>query len=130
MLAIALDDSRRDSGRRRRICYDPRAIMSIYSLGERRVVFHGSEWFIAHNATVIGSSVLHHQASVWFNTVVRADSEIITIGERTNIQDSSVLHADPGAPLTLGKTSPSATRPCCTAAPSATARWWASAASS
>ena len=77
--------------------------MAVYSLGERKVVFHGEEWFIAHNAAVIGTVVLHNQASVWFNAVVRGDSDIITIGERTNIQDAAVLHADPGIPLTLGK---------------------------
>ncbi|TMG91689.1 MAG: gamma carbonic anhydrase family protein [Betaproteobacteria bacterium] len=77
--------------------------MAVYSLGERKVVFQGEEWFIAQNATVIGTVVLHNQASVWFNSVVRGDSDIITIGERTNIQDAAVLHADPGIPLTLGK---------------------------
>src|SRR6266480_4018618 len=77
--------------------------MAVYSLGERKVVFHGEEWFIAHNAAVIGTVVLHNQASVWFNAVVRGDSDIITIGERTNIQDAAVLHADPGIALTLGK---------------------------
>jgi carbonic anhydrase/acetyltransferase-like protein (isoleucine patch superfamily) len=84
-------------------CYDLGAIMAILSLGERKVVFHGGEWFIAENATVIGTVVIHNQASVWFNSVLRGDSDIITIGERTNIQDASVLHADPGIPLTLGK---------------------------
>lgn len=77
--------------------------MAVYSLGERKVTFRGEEWFIAHNATVIGTVILHDQASVWFNAVVRGDSDIIIIGERTNIQDAAVLHADPGIPLTLGK---------------------------
>src|SRR2546422_4588444 len=77
--------------------------MAIFSLGERKVAFHGEEWFIAENATVIGTVVLHNQASVWFNSVVRGDNDIITLGERTNIQDAAVLHVDPGAPLTLGK---------------------------
>ena len=77
--------------------------MAIFSLGERKVVFHGEEWFIAENATVIGTVILHNQASVWFNSVVRGDSDIITIGERTNMQDAAVLHADPGIPLTIGK---------------------------
>src|SRR5216683_2458604 len=77
--------------------------MSIFSLGERKVVFHGEEWFIAENATVIGTVVMHNQASVWFNAVVRGDNDIITIGERSNIQDAAVLHVDPGVPLTLGK---------------------------
>src|SRR2546426_6936570 len=77
--------------------------MAVYSLGERKVSFRGDEWFSADNATVIGTVVLHHQASVWFNAVVRGDNDIITIGERTNIQDAAVLHVDPGVPLTLGK---------------------------
>jgi carbonic anhydrase/acetyltransferase-like protein (isoleucine patch superfamily) len=77
--------------------------MAVFSLGERKVVFRGEEWFIAHNATVIGTVILHNQASVWFKSVVRGDSDIITIGERTNIQDAAVLHVDPGIPLTLGK---------------------------
>src|SRR5205809_2455446 len=101
--------------------------MAVYSLGERKVVFHGEEWFIAHNATVIGTVILHNQASVWFNSVVRGDSDIITIGERTNIQDAAVLHADPGIALTLGKNVSVATRRCCTAAASATVRSSASA---
>ena len=77
--------------------------MAVFSLGERKVVFQGEEWFIAHNATVIGTVILHNEASVWFNAVVRGDNDIITLGERTNIQDAAVLHADAGVPLTLGK---------------------------
>src|SRR5881296_785921 len=66
--------------------------MAVYSLGERKVVFRGEEWFIAHNAAVIGTVILHNQASVWFNAVVRGDNDIITIGERSNIQDAAMLH--------------------------------------
>jgi carbonic anhydrase/acetyltransferase-like protein (isoleucine patch superfamily) len=77
--------------------------MALYTLGERRIVIHGDEHFIADNATLIGSVVLHNQASVWYNAVVRGDSDIITIGERSNLQDAAVLHTDPGIPLTLGK---------------------------
>ena len=77
--------------------------MAFYSLGERRIALHGNEWFVAENATVIGSVAIGSQASIWFNAVVRGDSERITIGERSNVQDGSVLHADPGFPLTLGR---------------------------
>jgi carbonic anhydrase/acetyltransferase-like protein (isoleucine patch superfamily) len=77
--------------------------MTVFSLGERKVRFHGDERFIAHNATVVGSVVIHNQVSVWFNVVIRGDNDLITIGERSNIQDAAVLHADPGHPLTLGK---------------------------
>jgi len=75
----------------------------IYSLGERRVEFHGEEWFIAPDASLIGSVVLENQANVWFNVTIRGDEERIVIGERVNVQDASVLHADPGIPLTLSR---------------------------
>lgn len=77
--------------------------MPVYALGERKVEFRGEEWFVAHNATVVGSVVLEHQANVWFNVVIRGDSDLITIGERSNVQDASVLHTDPGIRLTLGR---------------------------
>ena len=75
----------------------------IYSLGDRRVEFHGEDWFIADNATVIGSVVLKQNASIWFNAVVRGDNDVITIGENSNVQDSSILHTDPGILLTIGR---------------------------
>jgi carbonic anhydrase/acetyltransferase-like protein (isoleucine patch superfamily) len=73
----------------------------IYSLDERQLQTEGDYW-IADNATVIGSVVLKNNASVWFNVVIRADNDIITIGENSNIQDGSVLHTDAGVPLTVG----------------------------
>ncbi len=76
--------------------------MSIYSLAERKVSFSGAQWYVADTAAVIGSVVLGDESSVWFHVVIRGDSEIITIGARTNVQDGAVLHADPGSPLTLG----------------------------
>lgn len=75
----------------------------IYSLGDREVEFHGEDWFIADNATVIGSVVLKQNASVWFNAVVRGDNDVITIGENSNIQDGAILHTDPGILLTIGR---------------------------
>jgi carbonic anhydrase/acetyltransferase-like protein (isoleucine patch superfamily) len=77
--------------------------MAVYSLGERKVTVHGGEWYIAENAAVIGSVVIANYASIWFNVVIRGDTELIAIGERSNIQDGSVLHADPGAPLTVSR---------------------------
>jgi carbonic anhydrase/acetyltransferase-like protein (isoleucine patch superfamily) len=74
----------------------------IYSLGERRLETRG-EHFIAENATVIGSVILEANASIWFNAVVRADNDVITIGENSNIQDGSVLHTDHGMPLVIGR---------------------------
>ena len=73
----------------------------LYSLGERRVSCLGDYW-VADNATVVGSVSLGDNASVWFNAVVRGDCELITIGANTNVQDGSVLHADFGKPLVIG----------------------------
>lgn len=74
----------------------------IYSLGDRSLETYG-EFFIADNATVIGSVVLEQNVSIWFNAVLRADNDVITIGENSNIQDGSVLHTDIGIPLTIGR---------------------------
>ena len=59
--------------------------------------------WVASNAILIGKVVLKKDANVWFNVVLRGDIEHITIGEGSNVQDGSVLHTDPGCPLTLGK---------------------------
>ena len=61
------------------------------------------EYWIAPSATVVGRVRLLKDASVWFGATLRGDNEWITIGEGSNIQDGSVLHTDPGAPLTIGK---------------------------
>jgi len=71
-----------------------------FSLGERRVECRG-DCFIAPNATVIGSVLLGIDASVWFNVVIRGDNHQIVIGDRSNVQDSSVLHTDAGVPLVI-----------------------------
>ncbi len=73
----------------------------IYSLGDRHLQTKGDHW-IADNATIVGSVVLENNVSVWFNVVIRADNDTITIGENSNIQDGSVLHTDTGVPLTIG----------------------------
>jgi len=74
----------------------------IYDIGERRVQLLG-EPFVAPNATLIGSVVVEEGASVWFNVVARADNDQIRIGAGSNIQDGSVLHVDPGFPLSVGR---------------------------
>ncbi len=59
--------------------------------------------YVADSAQVMGDVHLGAHASVWFGAVIRGDTERITVGEGSNIQDGSVLHADFGAPLTIGK---------------------------
>lgn len=58
--------------------------------------------FVAANATVVGDVHIAAEASVWFGSVVRGDVEEIRIGAKTNIQDNSVIHADPGFPCIIG----------------------------
>src|SRR5215471_18867555 len=58
--------------------------------------------FIAPGTMVIGDVTIREGASVWYNTVIRGDIAPIVIGRRTNIQDNCTLHADAGAPLTIG----------------------------
>jgi carbonic anhydrase/acetyltransferase-like protein (isoleucine patch superfamily) len=77
--------------------------MPLFSLGDKRVQLVGSDHYIAHDATLVGSITLHHAANVWFKVVIRAENDRITIGEGSNVQDGSVLHVDPGYPLTLGR---------------------------
>jgi carbonic anhydrase/acetyltransferase-like protein (isoleucine patch superfamily) len=77
--------------------------MPLFSIGERRVELRGEHHYIAHDASVIGSVVLEPDVSIWFKVVIRAENDRITIGEGSNIQDGSVLHVDPGYPMTLGK---------------------------
>jgi carbonic anhydrase/acetyltransferase-like protein (isoleucine patch superfamily) len=74
----------------------------IYDLGDRTPVFEGDGHFIADNATIIGSVRLGAGASVWFNCVLRGDNDWLIVGERSNIQDGSVLHTDPGLELVVG----------------------------
>ena len=73
----------------------------IYNFENKTLKSEENNW-IAPNATVIGDVILKKNSSVWFNAVLRGDIEAITIGEGTNIQDGSILHTDPGYPLTIG----------------------------
>ena len=83
--------------------------------GVRIVPIHGKSprihpsAFIAPGSTIIGDVEIGADSSVWYNCVLRADVSRIVIGERTNVQDGSVLHCDPprpgdpeGSPLLIG----------------------------
>ena len=59
--------------------------------------------FIAPGAVVIGDVTLGANVNVWFNAVLRGDSESLRIGAGCNIQDGAVAHADPGMPLIIGE---------------------------
>jgi carbonic anhydrase/acetyltransferase-like protein (isoleucine patch superfamily) len=58
--------------------------------------------WVAPGAVLAGAVTVGPQASVWYTAVIRADTETITIGAGTNIQDGTVIHADPGFPTRVG----------------------------
>lgn len=76
--------------------------MAIYQLGEHKPAVAESAW-VAESAQVVGRVTLAEDVSIWFNAVLRGDSDSLTIGRGSNIQDGSVLHADTGFPLVLGE---------------------------
>ena len=76
--------------------------MTIYQLDSLIPSLHASAW-VADDAQVIGNVTLAEDVSVWFGVVVRGDTESITVGKGSNIQDNSVLHADLGKPLVVGE---------------------------
>jgi carbonic anhydrase/acetyltransferase-like protein (isoleucine patch superfamily) len=63
----------------------------------------GRRVFIAEGAQVIGRVTLGEQANIWFNAVLRADIEAITVGARTNVQDNSTVHVDYGRGTIIGE---------------------------
>lgn len=58
--------------------------------------------FIAPSADIIGQVTIGARSSVWFGSVLRGDTDRIIIGERTNLQDGSIVHVDAGAPVLIG----------------------------
>ena len=76
--------------------------MADYELDGTQPRVADSAW-VADSAQVMGNVVLGEDSSVWFGTVIRGDTETITVGRGSNIQDASVLHADIGKPLTIGE---------------------------
>jgi carbonic anhydrase/acetyltransferase-like protein (isoleucine patch superfamily) len=58
--------------------------------------------FVADTAIVTGDVEIGSGSSVWFGVVIRGDTAPIRIGQRSNIQDGTIIHADPGAPTTIG----------------------------
>lgn len=58
--------------------------------------------FVADGAKVVGTVTLAEQSSVWYNAVLRGDSDSITIGERSNLQDGVAVHVDSGSPTVIG----------------------------
>ena len=77
--------------------------MTNYALGEDAPEFPASgNFWTAPTAALIGKVRLLEHASVWFGAVLRGDNDWIVVGERSNVQDNSVVHTDPGVPTIIG----------------------------
>jgi len=59
--------------------------------------------FIHPQAVVLGNVTLGARVSVWPTAVIRGDSDTITIGDDSNVQDGTIIHVDDGVPTTIGK---------------------------
>ena len=78
--------------------------MPIYAIDGKAPDFadRASNW-IAPDATIIGSVGIGRHVSLWFGVVIRGDHERIEIGEESNVQEHTIMHTDPGFPLTIGR---------------------------
>lgn len=76
--------------------------MTRYRLGDKTPVIDGSA-YVAREATVIGDVHLARDTSVWAGAVLRGDNEPIVVGEGSNVQEGTIMHTDPGCPLTIGR---------------------------
>lgn len=70
---------------------------------EDRIPQVGERVFVAASADVIGSVVLEDGVSIWFNAVIRGDTDTITVGAGSNVQDNAVIHTDPGIQVVIGR---------------------------
>ena len=73
----------------------------IKAISGRAPELHAESW-VAPTATVLGPVSLGARASVWYGVVLRAEFELIEIGEGSNIQDNVTVHVDPGFPASIG----------------------------
>ncbi|RZS39281.1 carbonic anhydrase/acetyltransferase-like protein (isoleucine patch superfamily) [Herbihabitans rhizosphaerae] len=75
--------------------------MPIYALGDREPAIH-SDAYVHPDATVIGNVTLAAGASVWPQAVLRGDSGTVEVGERTSVQDGTVIHCTSFHPAKIG----------------------------
>ena len=75
---------------------EPRNAAPAFRLVER------DGFFVATNAALIHDVRVGRESSIWYGCVVRGDVASITIGERTNLQDLTVVHPETGEPVTIG----------------------------
>ena len=76
--------------------------MPVYEMNGAVPEIAGNCW-IAPDAVLIGKVRVMQGASIWFGAVLRGDNDWITIGPNSNVQDHSIIHADPGQSVTIGR---------------------------
>ncbi len=77
--------------------------MPVYALDSISPTFEdpASNW-IAPDASIVGNVHVGVDVGLWFGVVIRGDNDRIAIGARTNVQEHTIMHTDPGFPLTIG----------------------------
>lgn len=76
--------------------------MPLYALDGKAPRIAPGAW-VAPSAELIGEVIVEEGANIWFGAIIRADNTPIVIGAGSNVQDGSLLHSDPGAPLVIGR---------------------------
>lgn len=78
--------------------------MPVYAIDGIKPEFaDASSAWIAPDATVVGRVRIGRNVGIWFGAAIRGDNDWIEIGDDSNVQELTVMHTDPGAPLTIGK---------------------------
>ena len=78
--------------------------MTIFALGDYRPELpENGDYWIAPDANVIGQVVVESGVSIWFGATLRGDTEPLSIGAGSNIQENTVIHSDPGFPVRIGQ---------------------------
>ncbi len=78
--------------------------MPLYEIdGDRPKLPADGRYWIAPDANVIGRIEIGEDVSIWFGCTLRGDRDLIRIGERSNVQEHSIMHTDPGYPLDIGR---------------------------
>ncbi len=75
---------------------------TVRSLGELQPHVSDSA-YVAPGARIVGNVELQEDSSVWYNAVVRADTDRIVLGRGSNLQDNVSVHVDHGHPVTIGE---------------------------
>ena len=78
--------------------------MPIFSIkGKRPSITRSGNTWIAPDANVIGEVIIHDFVSVWFNSTLRGDNDVIFVGEGSNIQENCIIHMFPGTTVHISK---------------------------